>query len=108
MIRDFAAAGLMGVGLLLQAPETASAQDIEAGKAVAQANCAPCHAIGLTGASPLKEAPPFRDIIKRYPVENLEEAFAEGIAVGHRAMPEFRFAPDTIGDLLSYLDSLGE
>ena len=100
--------GLIGFTLVLPLIGGASAQDIEAGKAIAQKNCARCHAIGMTGASPNKNAPPFREIVKRYPVENLEEAFGEGIIVGHKEMPEFSFPPEKIGDLLGYLGSLSQ
>jgi mono/diheme cytochrome c family protein len=78
----------------------------ERGRAIAQKQCARCHAIGRTGKSPMEPAPPFREIPKRYPVENLAEALAEGIMVGHPAMPEFRFDPPEIDALLSYLQSL--
>ncbi len=91
---------------LALAPGKAAAQDEDPGKALAEKHCARCHAIGATGASPFKEAPPFREIVKRYPVDNLAEAFAEGITVGHHAMPEFTFSPDQIQDLLDYLSSL--
>ena len=59
------------------------------GEAIAQRHCARCHAIGDAGASPMGLAPPFRDLSKRYPIETLEEALAEGIVVGHPAMPRF-------------------
>ena len=84
----------------------AQGQDIEAGKALAQKHCASCHAITETGNSPHDEAPPFREVVMRYKVENLAEAFAEGITVGHQAMPEFILTPEQIDDLLSYLNSL--
>lgn len=58
------------------------------------------------GQSPLREAPPFRDLHRRYPVEDLGEALAEGIRTGHPAMPEFRFDPDQAQDLIAYLKSL--
>jgi cytochrome c len=51
-------------------------------------------------------APPFRDLPKRYPVDHLAEALAEGIVTGHPAMPEFTFTPREIEALLSYLSSL--
>lgn len=44
----------------------------------------------------------------KYKVENLAEAFAEGITVGHtgeKQMPEFAFEPDEIEDLIAYLKS---
>lgn len=64
------------------------------GQRLAEANCSRCHAVGRTGESPLPIAPPFRTLHTRYPVENLAEAFAEGIVVGHPTMPEFRLDPD--------------
>ena len=73
------------------------------GLTLAQANCARCHAIDKASASPLKLAPPFRELHKRYPVESLEEALGEGIVTGHPNMPEFRLDPGQVGDLISYL-----
>jgi mono/diheme cytochrome c family protein len=72
-----------------------------------RANCARCHAVERVGASPLAIAPPFRELHRRYPVEDLAEAFAEGITTGHPSMPEYRLAPDQIEDVLAYLRSLG-
>jgi len=76
------------------------------GLTLAQTNCTKCHAIGKIGESPMREAPPFRTLHERYPVENLGEAFAEGISTGHPAMPEWRFDPGQIGDLIAYLRTL--
>jgi hypothetical protein len=56
--------------------------------------------------SPLKIAPPFRSLHKRYPIEQLAEAFAEGISTGHPTMPEYRLEPDQINDLLSFMRTL--
>jgi mono/diheme cytochrome c family protein len=78
----------------------------ERGRGIAQAQCARCHAIGKEGKSPMALAPPFREIPQRYPVEHLAEALAEGIVVGHPAMPQFVFDPAEIDALLSYLQSL--
>lgn len=76
------------------------------GFAFAKSHCARCHAVGLTGNSRLKQAPPFRTLHDRYPIETLAEAFAEGIYTGHSKMPAFELEPDQINDLLSYLKSL--
>lgn len=76
------------------------------GHAIARTYCARCHSIDKVTASPLAEAPPFRTLHERYPVDNLEEPLAEGIVTGHPAMPEFRFAPDQINDFISYLKTL--
>jgi mono/diheme cytochrome c family protein len=75
------------------------------GKTFALNNCARCHAIERVGSSPLKIAPRFRSLHKRYPVESLAEALAEGIQTGHPTMPEFQLDPDQIRDLLSYMKS---
>lgn len=83
-------------------------ENIAAGKAMAMKLCARCHAIGLTGDSPFAPAPPFRTFGKKWPIDSLAEAFAEGIVVGHPAMPEFQFEPDQVDALLAYLESLVE
>lgn len=76
------------------------------GAAYAQANCAGCHAIGLTGESPLPAAPHFRDLGQRYPIDDLAEAFAEGIDTAHAAMPEFIMSTEENSDLIAYLKSI--
>ena len=86
----------------------ASKAEIAEGRALARDNCSECHAIGATGQGRAKRAPNFRTLAKRYKLDNLQEAFAEGIAVGHRGvdMPEFQFAPDETDALISYIKSL--
>ena len=76
------------------------------GKTFALNNCAKCHAIDRVSPSPLKIAPPFRTLHKRYPIETIGEALAEGIYTGHPTMPAFQLDPDQIGDLLAYLKTL--
>ncbi len=80
--------------------------EAQKGFSILSANCARCHAIGKTGDSPFKPAPPFRTLHNRYPVESLEESLGEGIVTGHPAMPEFQFEPDQVGDIIAYLKSL--
>ena len=79
---------------------------VNRGETIVQTYCSQCHAVGKTGSSPLYAAPPLRDLHKLYPVEQLEEAFAEGIYTGHPEMPRFEFEPDQINDLIAYLKSL--
>src|SRR3954469_17618746 len=74
---------------------------VERGRAFVEENCARCHAVGRTGDSPLPQAPRLRDLHRRYPVENLAEAFAEGIVTGHPGMPEFVLDPAQIDDLIA-------
>jgi cytochrome c len=93
----------------LAVPPMAAAQPVGSparGEAFARAQCATCHAIGREGASPRPAAPPFRDLHRRYPVEQLAEALAEGISTGHEDMPEFQLDPPAIADLLAWLRRL--
>jgi cytochrome c len=76
------------------------------GFVILKTNCSRCHAIGKVGESPLKIAPPFRTLHQHYPVEDLQEPLAEGIITGHPTMPEFRFDPGQVGDIIAYLKSL--
>ncbi len=75
------------------------------GEMLARENCGTCHATGLKGDSPNPKSPPFRTLSKRYKIEALEEALAEGITMGHGEadMPHFIFEPDDLGDLIAYL-----
>lgn len=96
------------LALLISAAAQAASDGItiELGQSLLEENCGRCHATGLSGDSPFKLAPPFRALEERYPIENLEEALAEGIVSGHPAMPEFIFEPDQIGAIIAYLKSL--
>lgn len=76
------------------------------GLEIAQTNCGSCHAVGRSGDSTAPEAPPFRRLSENYRVANLEEALAEGISVGHPAMPQFEFAPEDVDALVAYLQSV--
>jgi mono/diheme cytochrome c family protein len=79
---------------------------IAKGHAILEQKCARCHAIGPTGESTHPQAPPFRAVVKRYPVEDLAESLAEGIVSGHPDMPVFTFQPAEINAILAYLGSL--
>jgi mono/diheme cytochrome c family protein len=98
------AAALVASQLFAAVP--AHAASIAQGRRLATLYCARCHAIDKVSPSPLKIAPPFRTLHERYPVENLQEALAEGIVVGHPAMPQFSFEPDQVNDFLVFLKSL--
>lgn len=80
----------------------------ERGEALLAKHCGRCHAVGRTGASAQPDAFPFRLLGRRYPVESLEEALAEGTISGHPDMPEFAFEPDDVGAIIDYLQSIQE
>jgi len=88
--------------LITLTPAAAASPQAQRGNSSALNNCAKCHAIDKVSPSPLKIAPPFRTLHKRYPIETLGEALAEGIYTGHPTMPAFQLEPDQIGDLLAY------
>lgn len=93
--------------LLVLAGSMAVSRTLEAtGHALLEAKCVACHGIGRSDKSKHKDAPPFRLIARKYKVENLAEAFAEGIVVGHPDMPEFVFQPEEIAAILAYLKEL--
>jgi mono/diheme cytochrome c family protein len=92
---------------LVLAAGPARAQDLpERGMEIAETNCAPCHGVGREGASPLAAAPPFRELGRRYPVGDLEEALVEGIVTAHPDMPEFQFDPADAAALIAYLETI--
>jgi cytochrome c len=92
---------------LIAAPALAQSA-VQRGSGLVKQHCAACHSIGATGESPNAKAPPLREIARKYRVEDLEEAFAEGIMVSHQAsdMPPFTFEPQQIAALTAYLRSL--
>jgi mono/diheme cytochrome c family protein len=101
---------VLGAALALMAVDAARAQDKSAlerrGRDLLTANCARCHAVGATGQSTHPEAPPFRTLGSRYPIDALAEALAEGLSSGHPDMPEFRFEIADVDAILAYLQSI--
>jgi cytochrome c len=80
--------------------------DLKHGHSLVAAHCSRCHAIERTGTSPHRDAPPFRTLGQKYPVDWLAEALGEGLSTGHPDMPEFVFEPQEINAILSYLRSI--
>ena len=104
-------AGLGAAGAeIMMSPLPARSDELspaaQRGLTIMRTNCASCHSIDKVSESPLKVAPPFRTLHQRYPVESLEESLAEGIITGHPTMPEFRFDPGQVADVIAYLKSL--
>lgn len=83
-----------------------AADQLAAGEKLLADNCGRCHAIGKEGDSPHDKAPPFREVMKIYGADSLEEALGEGLVTGHPDMPEFVFPPEQVGAIVAYLHSL--
>ena len=107
-----ALAALCAAGLVLgvlASPVVAAEKGLtDRGEALVKENCARCHAIGKEGTSPHPEAPPFRTLSSKYPVEDLAESLAEGIVSGHPDMPIFAFNATDVQAIIDYLQSIQE
>lgn len=95
---------LTGCAVALALP--AQAQSVAQGRRLALTHCASCHSVERSGASPNPRSPPFRVIGRKYKVDDLDEAFAEGIVTGHPGMPEFTLEPPHIEALLAYIKTV--
>jgi tetratricopeptide (TPR) repeat protein len=90
-------------------PQTVSAESdklVAQGRALAEKNCAWCHAIGKTGDSPNPRAPRWRDLYKRHPILALRDPLTRGIARPHDEMPKFELSDDEIDTIVAYINSL--
>lgn len=76
------------------------------GQALAEKNCAWCHAIGQEGESPNPAAPEFRSLHERHGVLALRDPLTRGIAAPHDVMPKFSLSNDDIDRMVAYINSL--
>jgi mono/diheme cytochrome c family protein len=106
MRRTFLTVAALMVSVLGMREAGAQEPSVQRGLNFLRANCARCHSIDKVSESPLGIAPPFRTLHLKYPIESLQEAFAEGIRTGHNNMPEFRLDADQIRDVIAYLKTL--
>ena len=79
------------------------------GKEMLQKLCARCHAVGKTGASPNRLAPPFRSFseTKLYDSDFMQR-LQEGLTSIHPFMPTFRFNRENAAEVLGYMRSIQE
>jgi mono/diheme cytochrome c family protein len=79
---------------------------ISRGKTILQEKCGRCHAIEAIGKSPLRQAPPMRDIYARFDPRELQAELSEGMVSRHKAMPQIDFSDDDVDAILAYLYAL--
>jgi mono/diheme cytochrome c family protein len=99
-------AALLALAGLPRSVSAAEKDMTDKGQVLVEQNCGRCHATGKEGASPHAEAPPFRTLSSKYPVEDLAESLAEGIVSGHPEMPIFVFEPQDVAAIIDYLESI--
>lgn len=105
-MRDATILAAAAVTIAASPGEAASDPRIDQGHRLAVERCARCHSVERRGESPLADAPPFRALGRRYPVESLDEALAEGIVAGHPDMPSDPWLPADIDRFIAYLKAI--
>ena len=97
------------IAALAGVPMAAQAQDpAETGRALLQEFCASCHAIGKTGDSPHKGAPPFRTLARSYDLDQFPRQLQRGLVSGHPDMPDVKFNEEDARAAGVYLRSIQE
>ena len=76
------------------------------GGALVREFCARCHAVGRTGNSPHRDAPPFRTFGRSFDLDEFPRRLERGISSGHPDMPEFKFSHEDARDVRAYLRSI--
>jgi cytochrome c len=76
------------------------------GRAILQKNCSRCHSIDESEESPVPAAPPFRNVYKKFAVEELKMRLSEGVVSHFRGMPQIDFTSEEITRIVDYLDVL--
>jgi mono/diheme cytochrome c family protein len=96
----------LSAGILLCLPATSdgaeSSKLAARGKLILQENCGRCHAID----SPLKEAPPMRDIYVRFAPRELQAELSQGMVSKHKEMPQIEFSDEDVYAIMTYLYAL--
>lgn len=96
-------------GFSLFAIGCAEAGDALNGRALAEGQCARCHAVAAEGTSPYPGAQPFRNLLARWKEDDLARALETGILASDPAagvLHEMKLSGDEIADLLAYLRTL--
>ncbi len=111
MTRSCLTSCCLAVLLAMLCSETATALDREQqhGKALLDQLCAKCHAVGESGRSPNRDAPPFRTFgdNKLYD-EELGQRLQNGLSTIHPEMPTFRFDRSDAEAAINYLKAIQE
>ena len=100
---------VLTIGLLWSTFAYARAEEQRNGKEMLQKLCARCHAVGKTGASPNRQAPPFRSFSETKLYDNdFLQRLQHGYGSIHRFMPTFRFNREDAEEVVNYMKSMQE
>jgi cytochrome c len=99
---------LVLVGLFALPPAALAQDPSETGRALLRESCASCHAIGKTGDSPHKGAPPFRTLARSYDLDQFPRQLQRGLVSGHPDMPDVKFNEEDARAAGVYLRSIQE
>jgi cytochrome c len=94
------------LALSLQYSTTQAQDPARHGRALLKEFCARCHAIGKTGNSRFRGAPPFRRLGRSFDFDRFPRLLERGISSNHPAMPEFKFSEDDARAASAYLRSI--
>jgi len=79
---------------------------IRQGEVLAEKNCSGCHAVGVRGFSPNKNAPEFRNLNRRHPNSWLRAPITKGVLATHEQMPQFNLPAEDVDTIIAYINSL--
>ena len=85
---------------VLAVPPSLAADNVDAGRTIAETWCSPCHATGKRQASDV--ASPFSDILAR----RTRQEIATFLADPHGQMPNIQLARQQIADIIAYMATL--
>lgn len=88
------------------APVAAADPVVEAGRRIAERECGACHAVGRRGASPLADAPRFREMSPQLPPSAFAAELERRAHVIHPRMPALDLDADERAALIAYWASL--
>lgn len=108
MVRSAFAAVLLAAGFALPGCQSIAVPQprLHDARELVERKCGGCHAVDMADVSANIDAPPLRDLFKRYPVYALDEALRRGLRIGHYDMPQFTLTADETTAIVDYLKGL--
>lgn len=106
MPKPFAILGAVALGLVMVATPASAQSPADRGHALLRDNCARCHAIEKTGASPHLAAPAFRTLGNSFDLDEFEQRLQRGLNPGHPDMPAFKLNAEDAHAVTAYLRTI--